>query len=236
MAIYYYNLNGITCVTSDIANIPEGINYNVNNDITGSDIITLNSANTLVKDLLSTFLKNLKQLKTINKDKFNILSNAPYTDSNGIVWNGGQSSAASLNNAAFSASYLGKTTLTVYDLANQPQTLSIAEVQQLAANINDNIQSLMIKYQDNKNLIDLYLNIAYWQPNTNYSVPNTLVCDYAGQVWSNITAGTSQNNETIFPTTASANELVVDGSILWTLFGTLDSIYAQVSASVSPNV
>jgi hypothetical protein len=236
MALYYYNLNGITCVTSDIANIPKGVNYHVNKDLVDSDIITLNSANTLVKDVLSPFLNNLKQLKTINKSKFNSLSNAPYTDSNGVVWNGGQSSVASLNNAAFSASYLGKTTLTVYDLANQPHTLSISEVQQLAANINDNIQSLMIEYQDNKNLIDLYLNIAYWQPNTNYSVLNTLVCDYAGQVWSNNTVGTSQNNETIFPTTAAANEQVVDGSILWTLFGTLDSILAQVSAKVSPTV
>jgi hypothetical protein len=235
MAIYYYTLNGITCSTSDIANIPEGTNYNVNNDLLHSDPITLNSSNTLVKDVLSIFLKNIKQLKSINESSFAKLSNAPYTDSNSIVWNGGQSSCSSLNNAAFSAQYLGKTNLTVYDLANQPHVLTVEQVFQLSANINDIIQSLMIEYQDNKNLINTYLNINYWKPNTVYSTLNTLLCDYSGQVWSNLTEGTSQDNETVFPQQASAGDKIVDGTVLWTLFGTLDSIYSQISAAVFSN-
>lgn len=78
---------------------------------------------------------------------------APVTDSNGIVWDGGQDSALALDGAIRIASAAGLTTVTLYDANNTGHSLDVAAATAVVVSIGSAYQTMFATYQALKSQI-----------------------------------------------------------------------------------
>ncbi len=74
-------------------------------------------------------------------------ANAPVTDSNGIVWDGGKESGSTIYLVCQMATQLGLSEITLYDAFNEPHTVSISEGMNIAAIIGAAYQVVYQKWQ-----------------------------------------------------------------------------------------
>lgn len=86
------------------------------------------------------------QLAIIAAD-FAAAANAPVTDSNGLTWTGGESSALGIYGAVQLAQAGGATTVTLFDASNAPHSMIIAQGIAVAAAIGTAYQAAFAKYQ-----------------------------------------------------------------------------------------
>jgi len=86
------------------------------------------------------------QLAVIAAD-FQTAASASVADSNGNVWNGGESSALSIYGAVQLAQAGGAATVSLFDVSNAPHALTISQGTAVAAAIGAAYQADFAKYQ-----------------------------------------------------------------------------------------
>jgi len=87
-----------------------------------------------------------KQIATLAAS-FQSAALSPVTDANGVQWNGGESSALSIDGAIRLAQNSGSTSVDLWDYANTKHTLTIAEAQAVAAAVGGAFQTAYAKWQ-----------------------------------------------------------------------------------------
>lgn len=83
------------------------------------------------------------QQRATIKQSFTNAANANVTDSNGVTWEGGESSGNSIFLGCHLAQQAGATTITLYDAAKAPHTMTIAEGMGVAALIGAAYQTAL---------------------------------------------------------------------------------------------
>jgi hypothetical protein len=86
------------------------------------------------------------QIATLS-ESFQSAALSPVTDANGVQWNGGESSALSIDGAIRLAQNSGATSVDLWDYANTKHTLTIAEAQAVAAAVGGAFQTAYAKWQ-----------------------------------------------------------------------------------------
>ena len=75
-----------------------------------------------------------RQGDSVRRDA-NTVHEAPVTDAAGVAWNGGFDSALKIKSAADMAEFAGLADITLYDLNNDPHTVTLPEAKVVAATI-----------------------------------------------------------------------------------------------------
>lgn len=101
---------------------------------------------TLTAAPLSLQAAKLQQSSLI-RQAFDSAQNAPVTDSNGNVWNGGFDSALKINGAVQLAQIAGSTSITLYDINNVPHQMTIAQAQAVAMAVGAAYQAAFARKQ-----------------------------------------------------------------------------------------
>jgi len=83
-------------------------------------------------------------------DAFATASVVNVTDSNGVIWSGGMSSAVSIYGAVQLSSAGGAASVTLFDTSNLPHTLTTTQGTAVAAAIGSAYQTVFAKYQGYK--------------------------------------------------------------------------------------
>ena len=100
------------------------------------------------------------QQRTLIKQSFTAASTANVTDSNGITWEGGMSSGSSIFLACQLAQQQGATSITLYDAAKTPHTMTIAEGMAIAALIGAAYQTALGKKNSLYAQIDAAMTVS----------------------------------------------------------------------------